>query len=139
LACAALCGCASLRRGTNTAWAVVDKTSLNEYCVRLRLKFDPPEAGLRINRAKACLDRCCWVAEDTPTTISLNFNESANREFNETGNTVMFEPERVDITVTNFIKSGWLRVSADPDVIKPDGTIKLKFLGMFGGTDNSGD
>ena len=134
ICCAALCGCASVRRGTNAAWVTVDNTSANEYCVRLRLKFDPPEAAMRVNRYRACMDRCCLVSEDAPLDIELNFNQSANREFSETGNTVLFEPETVRITITNFIRSGWLRASATPNVIRPDGTVKLKYLGMYGGT-----
>ena len=127
-----LCGCATLERGTSVSWAVVERTSMADRCVRLRLRFAPEQAGLRLDRNAACLDRCCWVYGDTPTVVTLDFNNSVRREFGETGNTVVFHPGTVKITLRNFLNTGYLRAQAEPAVVSADGTVALDYEGMFG-------
>jgi len=133
--CAALllCGCATLGRGTNAAWVVTEDTSMRDYCVRLKLSFDPPEAAFRLGRQIECVTHCCWVYEGRSTVAELRFNDTAPREFGETGNTVIFRPDIVKITLSNFLNSGYIRARAEPAVIDRSGVVRLKYVGMFGG------
>jgi len=127
-----LCGCANLERGTQASWVEVERVSMSDKCVRLHLQVEPPQAVMRLDRNAACMARCCWVYGDKPTVITLDFNSSVAREFGETGNTAVFTPGKVNITIGTLLGTGYLRVKAIPDVISRDGTLKLSYEGMFG-------